>query len=349
MTSVGEFTSGQRLNADFYAGVVAPLVGAVPHAAALLGTGSDVLGYDSERSTDHGWGPRLTVFVDPADVAGVGVVIDRGLPATFAGWPVRYGWDGTPVSHHVTVTSVGSWVTAQLGVDATRPLSAVDWLLIPQQKLLEVVGGALYRDDRGEVTSLRHRLSWYPEDVWLWMLAAQWRRVAQEEAFVGRTAEAGDDLGSRLLVARLARDLIHLWFLLSRCYRPYSKWLGTAFHALPDSAPLGRLLASALGAADHPARESALCSAYESVARRHNELALTRPVDPMVRSFYNRPYRVLMADRFAEACREAVAEPALRALPLVGSVDQVADSTDVLSYPERSRVLEALYRRSAGG
>ena len=343
MAAVGEFRSGQQLNADFYAGVVAPLLGAVPHAAALLGTGSEVLGFDTERSTDHGWGPRLDIFVDPEDVDAVRDRVDGGLPGSFAGWPVRYGWDDTPVRHHVAVTTVTSWVTAQLGVDATGPLATVDWLLMPQQKLLEVTRGAVYRDDLGSLTSVRHRLAWYPRDVWLWILASQWRRIGQEEAFVGRTAQVGDDLGSRVVTARLARDLMRMWFLLSRSYCPYSKWSGTAFRVLPDSAPLGRLLAAALGATDHPGRESALCAAYELVARRHNQLALTDPVDPTVRTFYHRPYRVLMADRFADACLEAVADPDLRRLPLVGSVDQAADSTDVLAYPERCRALAALY------
>jgi hypothetical protein len=54
-----------------------------------------------------------------------------------------------------------------------------------------VTSGAVYRDDTGALGTARQTLRWYPDQVWLWMLAAQWRRIAQEEAFVGRTAEVG--------------------------------------------------------------------------------------------------------------------------------------------------------------
>lgn len=53
------FIPAAELSGAFYAETVRPLLGACPHGAALLGWGSDVPGYDTERSTDHGWGPRL--------------------------------------------------------------------------------------------------------------------------------------------------------------------------------------------------------------------------------------------------------------------------------------------------
>ena len=72
------FIPGLELGAAFYREAVGPLVGEVPHSAALIGTGSDVLGFDTARSTDHGWGPRVQVFVDEADVAPVAAAIDAG-------------------------------------------------------------------------------------------------------------------------------------------------------------------------------------------------------------------------------------------------------------------------------
>lgn len=63
------FIPAAELSAAFYAEVVRPLLDRRPHSAALLGWGSDVLVYDTERSTDHGWGPRLTVFLEGATVS----------------------------------------------------------------------------------------------------------------------------------------------------------------------------------------------------------------------------------------------------------------------------------------
>ena len=51
-----------------------------------------------------------------------------------------------------------------------------------------------------------------------------------------------------------------------------------------------------------------------------------------------------MADRFTDACLATVTDPALGKLPLIGSVDQVVDSTDVLTSARVCRRLAALYR-----
>lgn len=99
-----------------------------------------------------------------------------------------------------------------------------------------------------------------------------------------------------------------------------------------------------MAAGDHPSREAALVTAYEIVARRHNELGLTGHVDPGTRPFHGRPYRVLMAGRFAQACLGRIDDPLLRRLPPVGSIDQVADSTELFCDAARCRRLSALYR-----
>jgi hypothetical protein len=339
---VPTFIPGRELNAAFYREVVGPAVGDVPHGAAYLGWGSEVLGNDDPRSTDHGWGPRLQVFVAQDDVAAVAERVRGALPAEFLGWPVRFGWDDTPVSDHIEFTTLEAWLALRLGFDPRRGMSTVDWLAVPQQLLLEMVGGLVFHDDGEELQAVRQALSWYPDDVWLWLLACQWRRLEQEEAFVGRTAEVGDELGSRVVAARLARDVMRLCFLVERRYAPYSKWLGTEFAKLSAAADVGPALERALAAPDHPARELALADAYEAVARRHNALGVTDAVDPTVRPFHSRPFRVLHSERFVAACLARVADPGLRDLPLVGAIDQFVDSTDVLAYPARARRARAL-------
>jgi hypothetical protein len=66
-------------------------------------------------------------------------------------------------------------------------------------------------------------------------------------------------------------------------------------------------------------------------------------VDPSARLFYGRPFRVLGAERFVVACLARVTDPQLRALPLIGGVDQWSDNTDVRSTPRVFRQGRNLY------
>jgi hypothetical protein len=295
--------------------------------------GSDVLGFDTERSTDHGWGPRLHLFAARADVEGVAELIEAGLPEQFRGWPTRYGWDEVAVSHHVRVSVLEDFLKQTLGFDPRAGVGVVDWLATPQQILLEVTRGDVFHDPDGELGAVRAALAWYPDDVWLWLLACQWRRLDQEEPFVGRTAEVGDEIGSRVIAARLARDLVRLCFLLEGRYAPYSKWLGSAFRALDSYENVAPHLLAALAATEYDRREDALVAAFVAVAELHNALAATAQVSTDVGLFHARPFRVLGSGRFVDACLERVRDPRLRALPLAGSIDQLADSTDILSKP----------------
>src|SRR4051794_33012409 len=77
--------SGLSLCRLFYLEAVRPLLDraypGLPHAAARIGPGSEVLGFDSERSVDHDWGPRLELFLSAEDVARHGTNISALLAA----------------------------------------------------------------------------------------------------------------------------------------------------------------------------------------------------------------------------------------------------------------------------
>jgi hypothetical protein len=342
------FVPGVALARAFYAEVVAPILSraldGTPYAAALIGWGSDVQGFDTERSTDHAWGPRMQVFLGTEDFRAraeeLDALLDRELPEQYSGYPVRFPFpQGAPPRHWVHVNDLHRDFTRDLGADPSLGLSAADWLLAPTQVLRELTGGAVFHDGLGLLEPYRRTLAWYPDDVWRYVLACQWMRLSQEEAFVGRCGEVGDDIGSAVLAARQVRELMKLCLLMNRVYPPYSKWLGTAFAALPCAAQLTPLLSGALRAADWSERERRLSPAYETVARMHNDLRLTEPVDPQVRYFHDRPFLVLDAHRFTDALRATISDPAIEALPPVGAIDQYVDSADLMdnSHAERRR------------
>lgn len=339
-----EFVPGRELCRAFYEEAVAPEV-RVPHCAGLLGPGSDVLGFDTERSTDHDWGPRCTVFVVESAVDDVRTRVLSHLPETFRGWPVAIGRDGQPPQPQVDIDSLSSWLSRQigwsLGADA---LTVTDWLVLPQQRLLTITAGAVFADHDQALAGLRRRLAWYPDPVWWWLIACQWRRLAQEEPFVQRTAEVGDELGARIVTGRLARDCVRLALLMARRYAPYGKWLGTAFARLPDPDGLAGRLRQAMAADTVAEREVALGRAYVCLGTRFNSLAPETSVDTSLRPFFNRPARVIGADRFAAAALNRVDDRALASRPLIGSLDQMLDSTDVLTSPEATAAMRPYYR-----
>ncbi|MEV0716812.1 hypothetical protein [Asanoa sp. NPDC050611] len=104
--------------------------------------------------------------------------------------------------------------------------------------------------------------------------------------------------------------------------------LGTAFARLPG-APHDALRA-ALAAEDWSE------SAARLAGERTNAIFGTA-VDPAPRRFHDRPIMVVGGSRFATALVADISDQTLRERPLFGSVDQWADSTDVLSHVGRSR------------
>ncbi|GAA0565440.1 DUF4037 domain-containing protein [Paractinoplanes ferrugineus] len=300
--------NGIQLARRYYLDEVAPGLAGVPHAAALLGPGSEVLGYDDAVSPDHDFGPRVQVFYNDRD-------------------------------------TVAEFFTAQLGFDPGTDVALSDWLLTPTQLLASLTRGAVFHDPGGDLARRREALGWYPDDVWRYALAAGWLKISQEEAFVGRTGSTGDDLGSRILAARLSRELVRLAFLVSRRWAPYAKWLGRGFRELTIAAELGPALATALSAASWQDREAALVRAASVLAAATNDLALGPPLDPAPRQFYERDIRVLQAERYTVALAAEITDPELRAVlegfgvrhgtvpRLPGTVDQALDNTDLLSDP----------------
>jgi hypothetical protein len=344
-----EFIPGLRLSHDYYHEVVAPMVAEVlpgtRHAAGLIGDGSEVLGYDTERSRDHDWGPRVQLFFDSDRIGDVRQLLTQQLasrlPAEFRGWTTQYrrgrpselSGPGRPdeIVRGVEIHDVRDWTRIHLGLDVATHLTTRDWLAFPWCLLRGATGGAIWRDDGVGITAVRDLLRWYPDDLWRYIVACQWQRVNQEEPFVARAAEVGAELGSQIIAMRQVREIMHLCFLLERSYPPYSKWLDTAFQALGCAADIRPSLLEASAASDIAARERALGRAYVSVANLHNRSGVSAPEDSGLQQFYDRPYRVLNAFRFVEATRAAITDAELRELPLHGSISQCVDSTDVLA------------------
>src|SRR5215510_472086 len=93
-----EFIPGLQLSELFYHNAVRPILDehfpGLVYSAALIGSGSEVLGFDTVMSSDHHWGPRVMLFLGEDDYIHFRRTIDEGfrygLPASFHGYPTNF-------------------------------------------------------------------------------------------------------------------------------------------------------------------------------------------------------------------------------------------------------------------
>lgn len=346
---------GLDLARAFYRQAVQPIISRrfprLRHSAALLGAGSEVLGYDDTVSTDHHWGPRVMLFLRRADHRGTARplhdALAADLPYRFMGYPTNFsspitgeGDQGTQIlqeisagliNHRVEILTLDGFLQDYLGIAADQKLSAADWLSMPQQKLLGFTAGEVFHDELG-LGRVRDRFRYFPHDVWLYLLACAWSRIGQDEHLAPRAGAKGDELGSALIAARIVRSIILLCFLYEKRYAPYPKWLGSAFAALDCADELAPILRAAQTGATWRERDRHLCAAYEALNRLHKASRLTAPIAPAVQGFHERGFLVSNAWRYSESLLAAINDPAVQAIgnrALIGSIDLFSDNTDL--------------------
>ncbi|MFD3400966.1 DUF4037 domain-containing protein [Kribbella sp. NPDC058693] len=298
--------AGLELCSRFYDDVVRQAID-LPHSAALLGRGSEVLGYDDEMSTDHNCEARALVFVPE------GVELHLQVPQTFEGRTAL-----------VEVHTIRRYFLDQLTFDPDAELTIRDWLTFPESILLQMTTGGVFHDELG-LQAVRDRLVYYPDDVWRYLMITAWWRVHPEMNLVGRSGYVGDELGSAVIGSQLVWNLMRLCFLLERQYAPYSKWFGTAFSRLSCGPSIGPLLRTVLQTSSWQEREEALGAAYRAVGELHNRLGITEPVELGVEHLVGRPFKVVWGD-FIGALWDGIRDPEVRQVAErwpVGGLDEI--------------------------
>ncbi|HWS88903.1 MAG TPA: DUF4037 domain-containing protein [Pyrinomonadaceae bacterium] len=361
-----EFVKGLELSRLFFEEAVRPALAAefpaLRYAAALLGSGSEVLGFDTEMSADHGWGPRVDLFVEEKDFGlrdSIREALRHRLPRRLRGYPTSFtepdpndngvqhldAREEGPVNHKVELMTPRGFFLNYLAFDINEEIEPADWLTFPEQKLRTVGSGGVFHDEIG-LEEVRRRFDYYPRDVWLYQLASAWARVGQEEHLMGRAGLVGDEIGSALIGARLVRDLMRLCFLSERTYAPYPKWFGTAFKQLSCAGALSPHLRAALAADTWQGRERHLVEAYRIVAEMHNRLGVTEPLPTEPRDFFGRPFRVIELHGFAARILERIVDERVRRIAArrpIGGIDTFSDSTDLVSHAVWRATLRKLY------
>ena len=359
------FIPGLKLSELFYSEAAKPILDAffpqVSYSAGLLGWGSEVLGYDDIQSSDHHWGPRFLLFLSAQDYENYKDVINEALrcnlPQRFRGYATNFGepdeigvrlpkeTDAGPVNHMIHIETIESFFGWYLGCNPYEPVTAADWLSFSEHKLLAVTRGKVFHDGLGQLEDIRRKFEYYPRDVWLYQLAAQWIKISEDREFVSRCGDVGDELGSMVIAARQVNRLMRLCFLMERKYAPYTKWFGSAFSELECASELSPIFKDVLSSSTWKERESNLSRAYRVIARMHNALNITRPIVEDVRNYGGRPYMVFEAPDLVPDIVNSFTDEEVKAIKHgLGSVNQFVDSTDQLSINPLVKMLKAVYK-----
>ena len=206
-------------------------------AAARIGGGSDVLGYDDEYSRQGEWGPTFQLFLPDEDYDQVGPsireVLYRKLPTEFEGFPTAR--EGGP---SIDVFGVKGYLRERLGI-SHFPENQLDWLRIPESALCQFTRGEVFYDPSNELTRIRQQFSsYYPSDVWKLLLSraayACW--LYGEYNYPQRLAPRGDAVAGLVARGSFVEAAMRLVFLLNRRYAPYWKWMHREFMGLPAVA-----------------------------------------------------------------------------------------------------------------
>ena len=355
-----EFIKGLQLAYDFYFEVVAPLLEDhfpdVRYSAGRLCVGSDVLGFDDHQSRDHDWGPRVDLFFTTEDYEAMGdkiyELLSMKLPFTYKGYSTHFendylmgDNDQYPIIHRARTFAVESYFKYHLGFNPLNGISEIDWLSTPEVEFRTIQSGRIFHDALSVLHEIREKLKWYPDDIWYYLLACQWRRIAQEEPFMARCGAVGDELGSRVVAARQVKEIMSLCFYMEKQYAPYMKWFGTAFSRLTCAQKLEPLLKKVFLVENWKDREKILSEVYLILAEMHNDLSITKSIEPEISNFHDRPYLVLNSERFYQALIEKVQSPLLKSVKRpIGSLNQFTDSTDITCWNSALKSIASVYK-----
>ena len=126
-------------------------------AAGLCGSGSECLGYDDEISQDHDFEPGFCLFLPGEDMVDrrTEFRLERAyakLPGMFLGFS-RAAMTPVGGKRH-GVIRLEDFLLEKTGTPDGR-MHVKDWLTVPEQNLLEVTSGEIWRDGQHPALSAK--------------------------------------------------------------------------------------------------------------------------------------------------------------------------------------------------
>ena len=275
-------------------------------AVGLVGAGSECFGYDDEISRDHDFEPGFTIFLPPEEVVDrkTAFRLERAyakLPDAFMG--LKRNKDVSFDAGRKGVMRLEDFLLSKIG-NKDGALTLSEWIKIPEQYLLEVTNGKLFRDDLGILSDIRGKLRIFPQDVRLKKLAGALMAAEQAANYnYERLLARGDGAGAQLAIYEYVKNAMHAAFLTEKKYMPFYKWVFRALNDLPRFASLKedfeKLLTTGNGVG-------------EAVEKRSRIRRINGAIGEALRQEGLSDYEGLHLDSFAHCVNAKIQDPSLR-------------------------------------
>ena len=179
---------------------------------ALVGTGSECLGFDDAISEDHDFTKRCQLFL-PADIYETN---KERLQSYFKNY--AYGT--------VQIECISEFYQ-RYTLYPEGPQCEKEFRRVPQDLLCTATNGEVFLDNFGSFTHIRQRLlAYYPEDIRLRKIAYELNQLAQSGQYnLPRMLQRGDTIAASLALHQFAHHYMLLVHLFNKSYAPFYKWL----------------------------------------------------------------------------------------------------------------------------
>ncbi len=361
---------GIELAKRFFYEIIEPMLGSrypeLQYAAAFLGAGSEVLGYDDEISQDHDWGLRLNLFVpDEQLIEKLDQFFRDELPDKFLGYSTNWGEAddkgvqlmvnnlGSGINHRIQTSTVQNFINQKLNLQINEivelsQLSMAQWLSFPEQSLLECVSGEVFRDDSGGLNKAREYLRYYPRVVWIYAILGEWNHIVEEQVFMSRTGDTGSEIGSRQIASSLVNRIIRLAIHLDRRYIPYTKWTARAFESTSIYGELSPIITRISDCRDWKEREELINQALGIVIEIHIELGLIKKYDYGPILFHSREYYIINCGPLVNALTMQIPEELKSIFQPIGTVNQIISYSNIVANKDFQKATLAFYQSLLG-
>ncbi len=179
---------------------------------ALVGTGSECLGFDDAISEDHDFTKRCQLFL-PADIYETN---KEHLQSYFKNY--AYGT--------VQIECISEFYQ-RYTLYPEGPQCEKEFRRVPQDLLCTATNGEVFLDNFGSFTHIRQRLlAYYPEDIRLRKIAYELNQLAQSGQYnLPRMLQRDDTIAASLALHQFVHHYMLLVHLFNKSYAPFYKWL----------------------------------------------------------------------------------------------------------------------------